>query len=277
MKRIFDRIASYLTQSPTRFFFIAAIAAFFVLWFVNAYSDPDGFNWHDVIVESHGVLFDLLVFGILLSVYEALREKKDKIERLHEEIDDYRGWSEREATYRIAGSIKRLNKENIHKMDLSGCFLYALQLHGINVENSDINGTDLCNTRLYDIIAKGANFEGAYLHKSLIIGSNFEKALLWRSEFDNGVIFRTSFKESDLQGVSFKGANIKETDFSTANLLGANFESAILEDVIFKHAHVDHNWFIQLETWQVKGREAIIERYYIDEDNRLQLRNPLTP
>lgn len=123
MKRAFDRIASYLTQSPTRFFFAAAIAAFFVLWFVNAYRDPDGFSWHDVIVESHGVLFDLLVFGILLSIYEGLRNKKDKIERLKEEIDDFRAWDEKEATFRIVGSIKRLNSFGISNVNLKYCFL----------------------------------------------------------------------------------------------------------------------------------------------------------
>ncbi len=38
------------------------------------------------------------------------------------------------------------------------------------------------------------------------------------------------------------------------------------------HALVTINWPQSLETWQVKGREAIIEDYYIDENNTLQLR-----
>ena len=161
MKRAFDRIASYLTQSPTRFFFVAAIMAFFVLWFVNAYKDPSGFKWHDVIVESHGVLFDLLVFGILLSLYEALRDKRDKIERLHEEIDDYRGWDEKEAMYRIVGAIRRLNKLKINEINLSTCYLQEAKLQGANLQTAKLQGANLQKAKLQGANLKGANLRAA--------------------------------------------------------------------------------------------------------------------
>ena len=97
----------------------------------------NGFSWHDLLVEANGVVFDLLVFGILLSVYESLRAKKANIDRFTEEIDDYRGWDEREASYRIAGLLRRLNKEKKYSIDLSNCYLVKAYLSNLNLSNSN--------------------------------------------------------------------------------------------------------------------------------------------
>lgn len=313
MKKVFDRIASYLTKSPTRFFFVAAIAAFFVLWFVNAYSDPDGFSWHDVIVESHGVLFDLLVFGILLSVYEALREKKDKIERLHEEIDDYRGWDEKEATYRIVGSIKRLNRLKINKIDISYCYLRNANLEKVNLQQANLEDTNLENANLRGAKLQKAKLNGVRFKGAILQGVNFEKASLLCADlrntnlqevnFSSAELFYANFQGADLQETNFEGANLENTNFEEANLerinfisldtdqesiinlglKGANFKGANLKGANFKKANLNgvnlleaiipKDWFKKLKAWQVIGREAIIEKYYIDENNRLQLRH----
>jgi hypothetical protein len=71
------KIYNFLIAKPARFFFLAAI-----LWggLMCAFNSKDGanFQWHDILVEANGMFFDLLVFGVLLSIYEALREKKEK-------------------------------------------------------------------------------------------------------------------------------------------------------------------------------------------------------
>lgn len=247
MKKVFDRIASFLTKSPTRFFFVAAIAAFFILWFVNAYKDPDGFIWHDVIVESHGVLFDLLVFGILLSIYDALREKKEKIERLHEEIDDYRGWNENEAMYRIVGAIRRLNKLNVSKIDLGHCYLKGANLKGVKLKDSWIQGADLQNADLKEADLQGADLTWANLQGAELDSAKLQGAILSATQLNGAVLRLTNLQQADLQ-------------------------AAVLEDV-----KITPNWFQQIEEWQVQDREAIIEKYYIDDYYTLQLRNPPTP
>lgn len=89
------------------------------------YKDGADFSWHDLLVEANGMVFDLLVFGILLSLYEALKEKREKIERLMEEIEDYRDWQGQEAVYRTVGAIRRLIdlKADRSKVSLHNCCL----------------------------------------------------------------------------------------------------------------------------------------------------------
>lgn len=81
------------------------------------------FSYHDILVEFHGLVFDLFVFGIILTIYETNKSKKEKaqadkkrktdlIERYTEEINDFKFWKSEEAMYRTRGLIKRLVKYN---------------------------------------------------------------------------------------------------------------------------------------------------------------------
>ena len=265
MKKVFDRIASYLTQSPTRFFFVAAIAAFFVLWFVNAYRDPDGFSWHDVIVESHGLLFDLIVFGVLLSVYDVLREKRSKIERLLEEIEDYRGWNEKEATFRIVGAIRRLNKEGVSKINLTHCFLKDADLSNANLQGTTFTGSNL----------QGTNFFEANLQNSTIIYAQLQEANFQGAQLQSAII---GF--SDMQGANLKGVILQNTSFLIADSPKDffSFKTRVIERTPspfpLVNVLVENDWFQKLKLLKISGREAIIEKYYLDENSRLQLKQP---
>lgn len=86
---------NFFTAHPARFFLAVALFWVGILSLLN-YIFGVHVSLNDLLEDARDMVFDLLVFGVLLSIYEALREKRDKIERLHEEIDDYRGWDEKE-------------------------------------------------------------------------------------------------------------------------------------------------------------------------------------
>ena len=90
--------------------------------FLN-YKDGANFQSHDILVEANGMAFDLLVFGVLLSIYETLREKREKIEYSESIIEDYREWRGKGAVVVITGAIRQLNKYGISKINLDFCFL----------------------------------------------------------------------------------------------------------------------------------------------------------
>ena len=71
--------------------------------------------------EIYGLLFDVILFGIIISIYHILTERIKSIEDEIEQIDDFRGWKSNEASHRILGSIKRLQRLNVYKIDLSNC------------------------------------------------------------------------------------------------------------------------------------------------------------
>jgi len=168
------RAIAYLTANPARFFLAAAI---FWITFMGILNTLTGIQWNDIWIEANGMSFDLLVFGVLLSVYEALRQKREKIERLKEEISDYRGWKEPEATYRIVGAIKRLNNLDETELYLFGCFLQKARLEFTdlrysNLSHAGLQGADFFWADLSDADLSNANLSGADLLDTILEGAD---------------------------------------------------------------------------------------------------------
>jgi len=183
MKKALD----YLTAKPARFFLLAALIWGGLMCYLNSKDvGENGFSWHDLLVEANGMVFDLLVFGILLSVYEALREKKEKIERLHEEIDDYRGWVEKEASFRIVGAIRRLNKLNVTIIGLSQCTLDEANLCKANLSGAFLWRTSLSNALLIEVNLSKAFLREANLSNALLLGANLNGADLKGANVGDG-------------------------------------------------------------------------------------------
>ena len=65
-------------KSKVFFFIILFLVGLVVIWFldlINAIS-----FYHEIILASHGIVLDLLVLGIVLTLYEHFTERKNKIE-----------------------------------------------------------------------------------------------------------------------------------------------------------------------------------------------------
>ncbi len=63
-------------------YFIALLIVGIVLYVFKSQCYNKFGEWgQNVLVEAHGLLFDLFVFGIVLKIYELFRERKDRIER----------------------------------------------------------------------------------------------------------------------------------------------------------------------------------------------------
>lgn len=232
------KIVDSLTAKPARFFLLAALLWFGLMCFLNSKDvGENGFSWHDILVEANGMVFDLLVFGILLSIYDALREKKGKVERLHEEIDDYRGWDEKEAMHRIVGAINRLNKLGEFQLQLNKCFLEGGQLVKANLKGANL---------------AWANLKGANLREANLEGTNLEG---------------TNFQGSNLSGANLKGANLAWADLQGAGLSKSDLTGANLTNI-----KVRTDWFEMIEAIKVKGHEEIITKYFLDEEGRLKER-----
>jgi hypothetical protein len=125
--------------------------------------------------EAHGIIIDLLVFGILLSVYEERRRRIDlKLKYLHE-LADYEDWRENEAVYRTTGIIRRLNHElNFSEIPLSNYYLKGAKLIGLNLSGARLIGTDLSETIIYD-----TDFSGAYFWEDTKLDNAFVDDPKW--------------------------------------------------------------------------------------------------
>ena len=238
-----------MLKNKTSFFIVTSLIAI-ILDLV----DKD-FKWHDIIVEYHGLVFDLIVLGIILTLYENFKDKKDKISEYHTKIDDIRSWESDESTHKIVSYINRLYELDETKFNLSNCFLKYANLSEFNFSKSIF-----FNAKLY-----GANFLRsnlshcklglADLTETSLNGTNFNEADLFHSILQSATIINCDFTNANLQHANLKGSRIIGSTFSNANM-----KYCLLEKVIV----YDFNWFEYLKSCNVIGIEWLEQNYYIE-------------
>lgn len=248
----------------------------------------------NVRIEYIGFGLDLILLGLIQSILYQRHQRKQDIKRWKEEIDDFRGWNEKEAMYRIVGLIRRLSAAKEHALDLSHCYLRYATLKGINLSGSNLSDAKLDGAELDGAILNDCNFERASLQ-----GANLADAKLKRSNLQNSILLTLvysnedpvfykslispnlpSFKRTNLEGANLEsarlenahlyGANLKNTSFNEAKLDGANLQGSILDGAKFMNASlagvaVDKEWYDSVRFNQTKGGEYIFENYTYSE------------
>ncbi len=142
---------------------VFVIASLVVVRFSCSYYDGDFME--NVLVEAHGMLFDILVIGVLILALNKLVEKRMENQRYRDEIDDFRGWESEEAAYRIAGNLRRLKRNGYRgKVDLSGCCLGRIDMKRdglLEYFKKYLVGIDLLHGDLQKANLQGAKFHPA--------------------------------------------------------------------------------------------------------------------
>ena len=165
--------------------------------------------WQGVYVEATGATMDLAVFGILIALVAARRERNREIGAQEDVIDDFKKWDTEEARYRIAGSVRRLNRRGRTSIDFAG-----IELSDFSFRNHDINS--IAGSRFYD---------GT-------VGGSSGKTVLKNVEFSlvdcRDVVF-TAFNPSDWLGLSHRPSIFRDCWFGGAKLEGATFRGAKIE------------------------------------------------
>ena len=225
-------IANWITAHKARFFILCGVLASIIILTLDY---RNGFDWQGIQVEAHGMLFDVILFGIILSFYEAYMDKKrkeedeertknERIQRYQEEIEDFLGWDEKEASYRIVRNIKRLYKEgvtniNLHRAFLSGADLCDFNLCGSNLEQAILEETILCRTNLKGVNLRMANLKGANLFEANLSGADLSFADLRGAD-----LMKVEIIGSDLSKAKLDGAMVLDYPKNKESLLKAGAE-----------------------------------------------------
>ncbi|MEM7549330.1 MAG: pentapeptide repeat-containing protein [Bacteroidota bacterium] len=198
-------------------------------------------NFHayygQVLVEAHGMLFDIAVIGILIFWLNRNGEMRQRIRTYKDEIDDFRLWESEEAAFRTVGNIKRLNRNKITDVNLVNCYLGKTNLNYVNLKGSNLNNanvsssfliecnlnearlnqTNLENSNLNQATLIGAFVSGANFKDGFMIKAVFDKAFLIKANFENAMLMEASFKDCYLTGANFDNANLYKADLRGAN------------------------------------------------------------
>ncbi|MFK5968967.1 MAG: pentapeptide repeat-containing protein [Candidatus Marithrix sp.] len=157
--------------------------------------------WGNVLVEAHGMMFDLLVIGVFVFWLHRIGYKQLVIMRYKEELEDYLGWQHIEAMFKIITLVKKLNYWGVSNIYLSGAylkkgFLREANLRGTNLDGSNLIEADLIRANLREAYLIGADLTNANLTNANLIGADLRMA--------------------DLRGANFTGANLRKAILETA-------------------------------------------------------------
>lgn len=238
--------SKWFAEDPVRFFFFSVIVIALVVVFLDYYYLG---KLGGILVEAHGLVFDLLIFGILLAVYERIRSKHDKVQRYLEELDDYRGWRDPEAGYRVRGVLRRLQAEGAEVTDYGDLHLgqcsqetieravklkaYINSLEGASMVNANLEEAFLFGAKLTGAYLLRANLQFASLNSAIIKAVNLHGSNLYEANLESATLEDSNLGDSDLRKAKMMGTNLQRVKFLQADLEQADlFEADLTEAVL---------------------------------------------
>lgn len=176
----------------------------------------------NVFIEAHGLLFDIIFFGIIYfvqqSIYEKIKEKKE----LSKEIDNLRGWKATEASFMLKRLLKTISEQQLRSFNFNNCYMDSIELRYPYFEKCFLGN---------------ANLENAYLPFGF-----FESASLRGTSLIKTNLTKSSFRFADLENAKFHEAVLKEVDFDEAII----YSYAISNRELNKLKSFDKNKLINL-------------------------------
>lgn len=278
MIKNFTRLTQYILEKPllTSFLVLFGLSLLVVALSLPHYINRFEVFFPQILVEAHGMLFDVAIIGILIFWLNKIGEERRRIKTYLDEIDDFRLWESDEAAFRTVGNIKRLNQNKIYNLNLVNCYLAKTNLNhvtltGSNLNSSNLSGANLVGCNLENARLNQTNLENAQLNQvnlshSFASGANFKDAVLIKANFENAFLIKTDFTNAFLMEAKLRGCHVTGANFTNANLYkadlrgiqGLDFDNLVKAKTLFM-AKFDNEVMEKLMNLypQLTGREAL--------------------
>ena len=217
----------------------------------------------DIAVEFHGMIFDVILFGIILTVYEVITEKRRLIRNYKDQLESYRDWYGEEAAFRVRFVISELDKLGVKNLDFS-------RLHLGKVKREIIESLVETGVKLYwleDAILDDANLQKANLSEANLKGANLVAANLQGANLSSANLEGAAIDDANLQEVDLTGAILDGAFLSDSNLQGAKMQNCSMQGTRFVNSNLQEAiLFIarlqgaRLKYADLKGAKALIEQ-----------------
>lgn len=190
----------------------------------------------NVLVEAHGMLMDIIVFGVLVYYLTQNGGIKREIKDINDEIDLYRIQQYDAIQIEFRRLTNKLISRNVKYIDLHSCYLegihfdflnyrikhlcrvehYLLDLDNANLNNCNFFMVNMSSSSLNQCICQNADFHKANISSSSLNGANFEGS---------------SFCDADLSGSTIINSNLANCDLRRSNFTNAILAGSNLENV----------------------------------------------
>ena len=244
-------------ESKKVYFFVCVLFVVILIQFtfVRNYSNYDDVS-QGIMIEAFGFMADIILFGIAITLYEIIWKKKETVTRYLEELEDYRGWNEKEASYRVFGLIKRLHKLNKTDIDLSNCYFEEVpfsknSFNGFDFKESLLYGTKFkkCNLQLsvFDSIQQKHIYD-IYDYMTVVEKTIFENCNLRDSKFMNNQKFvDLQFLECDMKNANLSDSGFLWCIFRPIDCKNINFEKSKFISCVFENIDFSNLKLIDME------------------------------
>lgn len=234
MIKHFTRLTQYILEKPllTSFLVLFGLSLVVITFSLPHYLNRFDVFFPQILVEAHGMLFDVAIIGILIFWLNKIGEERRRIKTYLDEIDDFRLWESDEAAFRTVGNIKRLNQNKIYSINLVNCYLAKTNLSHVNLTSSNLNssnlssanlvGCNLQNARLNQTNLENAQLNQVNLSHSFASGANFKDAVLIKANFENAFLIKTDFTNAFLMEAKLRGCHVTGANFDNANMYKAD-------------------------------------------------------
>lgn len=252
------------SNSINRFLFVLFLAILTVLLIglvtkQDIFSTPFG---EGLFVELFGMLFDIILLGLLFTWITDKGEKEGRVKRLKAEIDICSKMKTEEATNKILLNIYLLNNEGVTDIKIRNVNFDGYDFRDFNFGGTTAKTIDLSGGYLLEVDFSGCSLPDAQFVN--VTGSsvkfNTDDAILLRADFSDSHLQYSEFKEARLDSADFRNATLSSVDFSGASLKGTKFINTYIGNCNFENALVNENFLEHLRQSNIQGNQ-IYEEY----------------
>ena len=197
-----DKIKSFISDNPKSGLFIVVSIVILVVLAVTDFflMSAETYDVYDILVESHGLFFDLIVFGIILSIYEEWRNRKEQLQRCLDEMNHLKYSKVKNAGQKAIGIAMKMQNLKADDVDLTVFNIDGYHIHDLK----RISNWRFGHLKRFSItISKISNtsFSGIVLNKVTFISCNFENCSFALSKFENVTFLSCTFKNVNFDNV----------------------------------------------------------------------------
>jgi BTB/POZ domain-containing protein KCTD9 len=233
-KLLLDKCKKYILVDPIRTSLFLFFVCLLVVIILTISTTSKGYSkdfYENILVEAHGMLFDILILGVLLYWMNKFGEKHREIEKLKDELHYYCEYNQPEATFHVSKIIRQLNKLGVYDITLVRVFLEEASLLGNTFDGSKFIGNWLNKAFFHT-----GEFTNCSFVKSECVFTNFTEAELSFCKFIDCDLNMADFTDASLHKVEFTDCNLAATLFANATLSYCDFSKSTLSYTVFDGA-----------------------------------------